>query len=258
VVDQRAIDVLHGTIASLAGEIKPTSLGMAGLPAVFARTWLVWCLAEVGAFAEGIARGEEAVRIAEEVDHPFSLVMARGGLGFVSLRQVDLQRAIAVLERDLELCETWHIGVLIPWASLMLGAAYGLAGRLAAARPLLERAVEQALELARRHKERGHAAWPLRLLGEIAAYRDPPQADWAEAHYRQAIVLAEQLGMRPLLALCHLGLGTLHRQTGRLEQARAELSTAIKLFQAMQIPFWLTQAEIALIDTARPRTRPLP
>jgi hypothetical protein len=68
----------------------------------------------------------------------------------------------------------------------------------------------------------------------------------AEAHYRQALALAEELGMRPLLAHCHLGLGTLYGRTSRIEPARAELSAAIELYRAMDMTFWLPQAEAAL------------
>ena len=52
--------------------------------------------------------------------------------------------------------------------------------------------------------------------------------------------------MRPLQAHCHLGLGTLYAKTGQPEQARAELSTAIALYRAMEMTFWLPQAEAAL------------
>jgi Flp pilus assembly protein TadD len=52
--------------------------------------------------------------------------------------------------------------------------------------------------------------------------------------------------MRPLAAHCHLGLGTLYAKIGRLEHARAELSTAIDLYRAMEMTFWLPQAEAAL------------
>ena len=107
--------------------------------------------------------------------------------------------------------------------------AYLLAGRMQEAVQLAGR----ALDLARAHKERGHEAWALRLLGEIAAHQDPPEIEPAEHHYRQALALAEELGMRPLVAHCHLGLGTLYAKTGQREQARAELSTAIELYRAM-------------------------
>ena len=52
--------------------------------------------------------------------------------------------------------------------------------------------------------------------------------------------------MRPLQAHCHLGLGTLYVQTGRPEPARAALTTAIALYRAMEMTFWLPQAEAAL------------
>jgi tetratricopeptide (TPR) repeat protein len=78
------------------------------------------------------------------------------------------------------------------------------------------------------------------------ASRSPPEVEPAEAHYQQALALAEELGMRPLVAHCHLGLGTLYAKTGQREQARAELSTAIEMYRAMAMMFWLPQAEVAL------------
>jgi tetratricopeptide (TPR) repeat protein len=125
---------------------------------------------------------------------------------------------------------------------LSLGEAQVLAGRLEEAHALAER----ALTLTRAHQERGHQAYALRLLGDIAARRDLPESVQAESYYRQAITLAEELGMRPLVAHCHLGLGTLYLKTGQQEQAQAELSTAIALYRAMDMTFWLPQAEAAL------------
>ena len=52
--------------------------------------------------------------------------------------------------------------------------------------------------------------------------------------------------MRPLLAHCHRGLGTLYSQTGQQAQARAELLAAIALYRAMEMTFWLPQTEAAL------------
>jgi tetratricopeptide (TPR) repeat protein len=105
---------------------------------------------------------------------------------------------------------------------------------------------QRALDLSRAHKEQGHEAWALRLLGEIAAQRDPPDGDKAEASYRQALALAGKLRMRPLMAHCHLGLGTLYTNVGQREQACAELSAALDLYRAMDMTFWLSRAEAAL------------
>jgi tetratricopeptide (TPR) repeat protein len=187
-----------------------------------------------------------------------------------------------VFNQGLALCRaSGSVNVLRPIA-VGLGYAYALQGRLAEGRALLEEAISvalrtgalqghayrvawlsevcrlagrreeawqhahQALDLARQQKERGREAQALHQLGVIHAHTDPPDVAQAEAHYRQALALAEELGMRPLVAHCHLGLGTLYATTGKREQARAALTTAIALYCAMDMTFWLPQAEAAL------------
>jgi tetratricopeptide (TPR) repeat protein len=126
--------------------------------------------------------------------------------------------------------------------SLRLGEAQALAGRLEEAHTLAKAALVHTSQ----QQERGHQAYALRLLGDIAAHRDPPNDDQAEPHYRQALALAGELSMRPLQAHCHRGLGMLYATIGQREQARATLSTAIELYRAMDMTFWLTQTEAAL------------
>ena len=122
-----------------------------------------------------------------------------------------------------------------------------LAGNLEEASTLAER----ALVLSRTHKARGNEAWSLRLLGEIALHGHPPDIVQAEIYYQQALALADELGMRPLQAHCHHGLGRLYCQIGRREPARAELSTAIELHRAMEMTFWLPQAEATLAQVGK-------
>ena len=117
-----------------------------------------------------------------------------------------------------------------------------LAGHLEEAYVLVER----TLTLTRTHQKRGHEAYALRLLGEIATRRELLASEGAESYYRQALALTGELGMRPLQAHCHRGLGTLYAATGQQEQARAHLSTAIDLYRAMDMTLWLPQAETAL------------
>jgi len=278
----RAMELLRSNVESLAGDLIRERFGLIGLASVLSRHWLAWCLAELGTFPEGITYGEEAVRIAEAVDHPHTLIHAYLGVGFLSLRKGDLSRAIPALERCLGLCQVYNSLLWFPGTASALGCAYALAGRVTEALPLLEQAEQRgaamgtmggqalrvgylseayllagrreeavqlagrALDLARAHKERGHQAWALRLLGEIAAHQAPPEIEPAKNHYRQALALAEELGMRPLVAHCHLGLGTLYAKIGRPEPARAELSAAIELYRSMEVTFWLPQAEAAL------------
>src|SRR5262249_31394468 len=129
---------------------------------------------------------------------------------------------------------------------LSLGEAQVLVGRLEEAHTL----AEQALALTREHQERGDQAYVLRLLGDIAARREPPESGQAEAHCRPALVLADALGMRPLQAHCHLGLGMLYVKTDQRKQARTALSTTIELYRAMDMTFWLPQAEAALAQAS--------
>ena len=106
------------------------------------------------------------------------------------------------------------------WSYVSLGRAALLIGRLDEARSLGERAVESC------PRQPGFAAHALHLLGDIATHPDRFDAERGEAHYRQALALAEPRGMRPLVAHCHLGLGKLSRRTGKREQAYEHLTTA--------------------------------
>jgi tetratricopeptide (TPR) repeat protein len=123
-----------------------------------------------------------------------------------------------------------------------LSEAYLLDGRPEDARPL----AVSALELASSRKERGFQAYALHLVGEVAAQHAPLNIKEAAADYHQALVLAEELGMRPLQAHCHLGLGRLYLKTGQREQAHRALSTAITMYQTMAMTFWLPQTAAAL------------
>jgi len=284
---RRAMEFLRRSAEAVEGDLLRERFGQAYLPAVFSRVWLALGLAEVGSFGEGMAMGEEGVRIAEAVNHPFSRIGAYWGVGSVSLRKGDLHQAISLLEHGLGLSQIVNAPGWFSTIAPTLSLAYALSGRRAEALRLLEQAVargamrltghgsirdtvfseayrlaghlaeastqaREALALARTYKERGSEAWTLRLLGDLAAQHEPPQIEPAEDYYRQALVLAEELGMRPLQAHCHLGLGTLYAKIGRWEDGRSELTTAIKLYRAMDMTFRLPEAEAALAQVEKP------
>jgi class 3 adenylate cyclase/tetratricopeptide (TPR) repeat protein len=282
---RRAIEVLGWNVAALRGDLLQARCGLPGFPAVLSRAWLARTLVEQGEFATGIAYGEEGLRIAEVVDHPYSRLMACSGVGYLYLCQGALHKASAILEQGLGLCQAMHIPIVFPFFAMSLGSVYALAGRVAEALPLLEQALtqtvtqvwhaafathlgegymlanrmdealsqaERALESSRHYRQRGLEAYALHLLGEIAAHREPPDVEPAEHHYRQALALAEELGMRPLVAHCHRGLGTLYAKTGQREQARTALSTAIEMYTSMEMTFWLPQTEAALAQVEGP------
>ena len=281
---QQAIACCRRTVVSLDGALRLERLGQVILPAVASRTFLAWSLAEMGQFAEGLAIGEEGCRIAEAVGPPGSLMFSYFGAGLPSLRQGDLPQALPRLERAVGLCQEADLPLWFPWVAWALGLAYVLSKRVTDALVLLEQAVEQsasmgrwayqalfvatlgeallqagrlvearqraeqALKLARAYKERGHEAWALRVLGEMAAQREPMDGEEAISCYRQALSLADALGMRPLVAHCHCGLGSLYAKIGRWDTARGEVSAAIALYRAMEMTFWLLQAQAAMAE----------
>jgi tetratricopeptide (TPR) repeat protein len=268
-------------IALLSGALGSARFGFPILPAATACGYVAWSLAELGNFVEVAGMGEDAVRLAEAAAHPASIAAALWLAGLVSRRQGDVHAGIPMLEQSLALSQAANI-LNFPVSTSLLSAAYTMAGRTVEALPLLDQMLERVatgnpmffhalilaelsealllvgrverastlaehlLDLSHTHTGRGYQTHAYRLLGEVAAQREPPEVELAEAYFCQALAVAEELGMRPLQAHCHLGLGTLYVKLGQREQARAALSSAIDLYRAMDMAFWLPQAEAML------------
>jgi predicted ATPase len=284
---RRAAEVLRGNAEALARSTP----GIMRDRCIRSQAWLAEVLSILGEFAEGRRHGEEALRLAMEDGqwHGDAPITARARLGCLYLAQGDLEAAIQVFEEGLALCRTsGHRAPL--WAIAGgLGEAYAHTGRLAEGLAFLEEArrddlrtgalgshysthlrqlsavyllagrfdeawqhAYQALDLARQHGARGNEAFALCQLGAVHAQANPPDVTRSEAHSRQALTLADELGMRPLVTHCHRGLGTLYAKLGWREQARAELSIAIDLYRSMAMTFWLPQAETALAEVEEP------
>ena len=278
---RRAAGFLTRNVEALDGDRMLQSYGFAQFPSVHSRTSLVWCLTELGEFEDGARIGRDGLRIAEAVDHPFTLATAHAGIGSLYVRQGNLEAGIPILERGLDLCRTWKLSLWFPPVASALGVGYSLSGRVADAVPLLERAVEQsegmrlggwhsrvlaslghayllagrapdaletarrALEIARAHKERGHEAWAWRLLGEVALRSELSIPEAEEALHR-ALSLAMELEMRPLIAHSRLGFGRWFRRTDKRADAEAHMRAAVVLFGELGMRLWVAQAESAL------------
>jgi tetratricopeptide (TPR) repeat protein len=207
--------------------------------------------------------------------------------GFPRLVRGDLAGAIRHLEHSVRLAEAQGNLAFLAIASAKLGYAYALSGRVAEGLPLLRRGVErfeasghiahlahtqtflahavlltggveqaqtvaqQALGVAQATEQPPRQAGALRMLGEIAARREPADGDTAERHVREALDIAIRLEMRPLQAHCHLGLGRLYRRIGRQDEARAELATAVSMLREMGMAYWLPEAEAEPAEASR-------
>ena len=264
---------------SLEGHPTRERFGVAILPAVLCRVWLAFALGERGLFDEGDAHGHEAIQVAEGLDSPYSLGWAFLGLAHLQSARGEMNQAACLFERAVAQCRNWNFTLLSPMAMAPLGHAYAWSGRVEEGVSWLQQAVtayesagigwrhsisvarlgeaylladraedarvcgDRAVTLARERGERGYEAWSLRLLGEVASHHSRPDVATAEAHYGAAIALASELEMRPLVAHCHLGLGTLYRRVGKREQPHEHLSTATTMYREMAMQFWLQKAE---------------
>jgi tetratricopeptide (TPR) repeat protein len=180
--------------------------------------------------------------ICQEADFTAFFALMAAALGAAYTLVGRHAEAMPLLKQAIEQATTMARVDYQVFCRLSLGEAYLLAGRLEEAQTLAEQALAHACE----HQERGNQAYALHLLGEIHARHHPPEMEPAATYYRQALALAEDLGMRPLLAHCHQSLGTLYARIGQRQQAHDELSTAIALYRAMDMTFWLPQAEAML------------
>lgn len=276
---RRAIEALTWNVRALDGErarMRFSRLRVAGLPSVFSRCFLVRCLAELGEFDEAIAHSMEAMDTAEAVDQPVDLLGALSTLGFLYLKQGRPGQAVSVLERCLGLVRAEHQPYWFSVIALPLGTAYIHSGSVAAGTHLLEQSVKlaeslqvvgehslriaslgearlirggavaaaalaaRALDLSRTHKERGHEAWSLRLAGAAASQRDPSAIGEGERYYREAVMLAEELKMRPLVGQSRPG----YREIAASAQASEHLTTAATIFGDLQMSSWREQAEM--------------
>jgi tetratricopeptide (TPR) repeat protein len=256
---------------------------------VLSRVWLVWCLAELGEFATELCDGQVRLADSSSSKDPFQLMLACLAAGRLHVRKGDIPRAIEFLENCRQAQRLGNFEVWSASISSTVGYAYLLGGRLDEAVALLTEAIEQAnatksmfghslrlaylgealclmgrteealhhaqcaLEASRAQQERGHEAYVLRLLAEIAAHQEPLDVEAAAAAYRIAIGLAQELGMRPLVAQCQLGLGRLGLRAGRADLAEAHLASASEMFREMGMSHWQekAQAESASVDRSR-------
>ncbi len=274
-----AIRMLDGVVSATDND-RANFLGMANLPSVSARTWLSWSLAERGDFGPAVARSQEAVYIADAVDHLISRIYGYLALGIAHLRKGDLAMAIASLERAFQFSQTQNTRMARSMVAGYLGRGYTLSNRPADAIAILKEAVDdafgmkfmvdqalrlahlgeaylyagqadqaasvahRALDSALHYREQGAQAWSEWLLGEIGARAR--RGDEPEGHYQKAMELASRLGMAPLLAHCHFGLGKEYRRAGKPEEAREHLANAVKLYRTLDMRLWLEPAEALL------------
>jgi tetratricopeptide (TPR) repeat protein len=282
---ERVVELAAQNLASLPVDWTYEHLGNTAPTSVFDRHFLVMSLAELGRFAEAGAPEAEGMRLVEPTRHAFTVGLPYYAAGTRHLLAGDWAKARALIERVIGVFRAGNVVLMLPyavalsaWALAQLGETSEVLSRLQEGQLLLERLavtgivslngwaynalgraclavgrLDEARRLGQRTIEslpshRGFAAHALHLLGDIATHPERFDAEGGEAYYRRALALAEERGMRPLIAHCHLGLGRLFRRTDGYERAREYLNTAIALYRDMGMSYWLVNAERELTE----------
>jgi DNA-binding winged helix-turn-helix (wHTH) protein/tetratricopeptide (TPR) repeat protein len=276
-----AIELAYANLATLPADEALGFFGLPAPAAIYTRFWLVGSLAHVGRFAEAAQCGADLLRLAQSSQLPFAVGGAHQVVATAHVLRGDWAQARPQIEQALAVFRTNNMAIVLPdavtiCASVMahlgevrealtrlqegdellagqvargmitrhLGGAYHalaraclVLGRLDDARRLADRAVEYS------GGRPGVSTYALHLLGDIATHTDRFDAETGEAHYRQALALAEPRGMRPVVAHCHFGLGKLYQRLGKQMEARIHLVTATSMYREMDMSFYLERAE---------------
>ena len=277
---ERVVELAKDNLALLPADRGHEFFGSIAPASVYNRYWLILSLAHLGRFAEAAQSEAEATRLAEPMQHLYTTGVVHLAASTIHLFKGEWAKARPRIEEGITVFRSGQVSLLLPrllaysaWvlaqageagealnrlregerliagrvrkpaaACLYLSHAHRLLGRLDEARILAEYAAKS--------QEMGVASQALHLLGDIATDPDRFNAESGETHYRRAWALADRLGMRPLVAHCHLGLGKLYRRTGQREQAHEHLTTATTMYREMDMRFWLEQAEAELEQLA--------
>ena len=284
-----AVAHLRRAVHALPSDARPRQLaGTPSPPALFSRTWLVWCLSERGEFQEARRWAREALEIAHASEQLYSLAQAHFCQGVVGLHKGEIGESMAALEHARDHCEAGNLRLTRAMTELHLGRVYSLADRLPDALAMLDQSrstcaairfaychalatiwtsqtlilagrlgearhhADAGLALAREQGARGLEARALRVIAELLASGDRPDIDGSLALYAEAMAIAEGAGLGPLLSRCRVGVAAVYTRAGRPAEARASLADAATDFARMEMTRWRERSERALAAVRTP------
>jgi class 3 adenylate cyclase/tetratricopeptide (TPR) repeat protein len=279
-----AIPALFSIVDGPDAELARTRRGVTIPTYTAGCAWLALCFAELGDFPHSLTWGEQAVEAARTSQHALGEAVALTLRAYAPLYRGDFTDALAWCEQAVALCDGKGLHGWRPVAYSAYGQALAGAGRPLEGVRYLERAVtlneqmgirtrhahscarwaeaqliaghpaeawrtaDRALSTALAYHERANEARARYILAEASAARHPADHDPALGRYEEAAAVAERLGMRPLVAHCHLGLGKLYRRTDKREPAWEHLATATTMYREMGMTYWLEKAEAEMAE----------
>jgi tetratricopeptide (TPR) repeat protein len=275
---------LHREVAlQLSGPTALKRHGLSSVPAITARGYLAWGLAELGNFDEAGVWAQEALELSGRVRNHFSTGFAQACIGLAYLRSGEVDTALKLLLKANTMGRESDMQSIYTFVAGSLGEAYLISGEPDKALPILFEAIdrryfdssvipplytitvlaeayrqlgqldmavktsEKALKIFHKNQERSFGAWTLYVAARIQS--DNTQEQVANQSLIQATDLASAIGMRPLLAHCYLELGKLSSRL-KNEDAQEIIQKAISLYRSLDMPFWLREAEELLLHNS--------
>jgi class 3 adenylate cyclase/tetratricopeptide (TPR) repeat protein len=135
--NRQAEDLFRKVLQLLEGDRSRERFGLAGFPAVLVRCELISVFEDRGEFKEGIVHGQEGMRIAESLDHPYSLAWVCNRLASLQRSKGELSDAVRLFERGVAVSREWNLTFFSMQNTGGLGHAYTLSGRIVEGIPLL-------------------------------------------------------------------------------------------------------------------------
>ena len=236
----------------------------------------------LGRFPEAETFCEKALRCARSMDHLSSIGQAEMYYGFLFARKGDGRNALEYLESSLKHLEEGGFLLLLPFVLAFSGFAYHCLGKLDKARNHLQNALEmqkdlgnpfmmslsynglsmvlldldgfedaqkcaeKALNLAQQNKELSSEGMSWIILGRIIGKKEPTDPGKAEEHILKGIKMLDDLKLKPDVYIGYLYLGELYADMGQREKAMENLKKAEKMFQEMEMDYWLAKTKDAL------------
>jgi hypothetical protein len=169
-------------------------------------------------------QGEALLRLASNKKLPFWLSLGEVSHGLAIVHQGVVDAGIRQIERGVERYRGTGATRALPFLLGSLAAAHEVAGDLALASSVLDKALSTARELG--HRAEGELT---RLHGELALLESPPRADLAEDRFRKALGIAQAQSAKTFALRAVLCLSVLDCQTERTSAAEmlAPLTTTL-------------------------------
>jgi tetratricopeptide (TPR) repeat protein len=275
----KAAEYFRAIVDGPHAELSKRITRLSAAPYVLAGAWLAGAHSMRGDLDRALVYGDRAVQAADASDSPYAQAIAYTWRIIPIAHRGAFSDALPLCVQAVELCEKRGLLGWVPFAYSLWGWVLAWTGRPIEGAEYVERAVTlfesvgikaflalryvewaealllaenleraqatatRAFELAVMQGERANESWAWRVLGDIALAAPRGDHEGARAHYEKGRELAQHLGLLPLLARCHLGLGLVHARVSDIARARAAFHAARDFYRTMGSDFWLARAE---------------